>query len=402
MRHPPRVPSLDLISGGVRQRSRSGKEPALPPVRVAAIGCGYWGPNVIRNLDQTDGFELRRVCDADRDALDRVAVRYPRAIRTAQLDDVFGDAKVDAVYLATPVSTHYDLVKQALLAGKHVLVEKPLATTTERAEELADLATAGRLTLMVGHTFVFSPPVRKVKELISSGQVGPIYYIETSRVNLGLFQKDVGVLWDLGPHDLSILMFWLEEVPHRVTALGRSFHGETLEDVAFLALEFPSGILAHMQISWLAPSKLRRTSIVGRQRMIVYDDLEPVEKVKVFDRGVDRQPASYGEFQLTYRSGDILIPRVDTTEPLAIECAHFLECIRTGREPQASARDAIEVVRVIQAAERSLRAGGSPEAVAPSRSRRSYPVPAQQDAARDCWATGPTDRTVEEGDTLAC
>jgi predicted dehydrogenase len=182
-------------------------------------------------------------------------------------------------------------------------------------------------------------------------------------VNLGLFQKDVSVLWDLGPHDLSILIYWLGEVPRQVSARGRSYLGEALEDVAFLTLEFPSGILAQLQISWLAPSKLRRTSIVGRQKMIVYDDLEPVEKVKIYDRGVDHQPASFGEFQLTYRSGDILSPRLDTTEPLYLECAHFIECIRTGRESDASARSGVDVVRVIQAAERSLRCNGAPQPV---------------------------------------
>jgi predicted dehydrogenase len=268
------------------------------------------------------------------------------------------------MYLATPVSTHYELARRALELGKHVLIEKPLATTVTQAEELADLAARNHLTLMVGHTFVFSPPVRKIKELLDSGGIGPIYYIETTRVNLGLFQKDVSVLWDLGPHDLSILIYWLNEVPTVVSARGRSFQDEALEDVAFVTLEFPSGILAQVQISWLAPSKLRRTSVVGLQRMIVYDDLEPVEKVKVYDRGVDRQPASFGEFQLTYRSGDILSPRLDTTEPLFIEAAHFLECIQTGRQPDTSPRSGVDVVRVIQAAERSLRQGGAPQSVA--------------------------------------
>jgi predicted dehydrogenase len=333
------------------------------PVRVAAVGCGYWGPNVIRNLDAIAGFELCCICDADPARLRSVAARHPAARSTSNVGDIFADPSIDAVYLATPVSTHDDLVERALRAAKHVLVEKPLATTVERAEALAGLAATHGLTLMVGHTFVFSPPVRKVKELIDAGLIGPIYYVETTRVNLGLFQKDVSVVWDLGPHDLSILMYWLEEVPTQVSARGRSYLGEALEDVAFLTLEFPSGILAQVQISWLAPSKLRRTSIVGRQRMIVYDDLEPVEKVKVYDRGVDRQPASFGEFQLTYRSGDILSPRVDTTEPLYLECAHFLECIRTGREPDSSPRSAVEVVRVIQAAERSLRQGGAPQPV---------------------------------------
>jgi predicted dehydrogenase len=336
---------------------------AMMPVRVAAVGCGYWGPNVIRNLYSLPGFELCSVCDIDAGRLRPIAQLYPAVRSTTAIADIFDDPSIDAVYLSTPVSTHYQLVKRALESGKHVLVEKPLATTVDQAESLAALAASTGLTLMVGHTFVFSPPVRKVKQLIEAGQIGPIYYIETTRVNLGLFQKDVSVLWDLGPHDVSILNYWLGEVPIRVSARGRSFHGEALEDVAFLILEFPSGILAQVQISWLAPSKLRRTSIVGRHQMVVYDDLEPVEKVKIFDRGVDRQPASFGEFQLTYRSGDILSPRLDTTEPLNLECAHFLECIQTGREPDTSPRSAVEVVRVIQAAERSLHQGGGPQAV---------------------------------------
>ena len=333
------------------------------PVRVGAVGCGYWGPNVIRNLDAVPGFELCCVCDADPERLRPVAARHPSARATTNVDDILGDPAIDAVYLATPVSTHYALARSALEQGKHVLIEKPLATRVDQARELAGLAAARGLTLMVGHTFVFSPPVRKIKELIDAGSIGPIYYVETTRVNLGLFQKDVSVLWDLGPHDLSILMYWLGEVPLQVSARGRSYLGEALEDVAFLTLEFPSGILAQLQISWLAPTKLRRTSVVGRQRMIVYDDLEPVEKVKIFDRGVDRQPASFGEFQLTYRSGDILSPRLDTTEPLYLECAHFLECIRTGRVPDTSPRSGVDVVRVIQAAERSLRLGGAPQTV---------------------------------------
>jgi predicted dehydrogenase len=337
----------------------------MKAVRVGAVGCGYWGPNVIRNLDAVDGMRLSVICDVDPDRLAPVAARYPLAVATTRIDELLDDARLDAMYLATPVSTHYELARRALLSGKHVLLEKPLATTVEQAQELADLAAARGLVLMVGHTFVFSPPVRKVKELIASGQVGPIYYIETTRVNLGLFQKDVSVVWDLAPHDLSILMYWLHEVPSSVSARARSFHGDALDDVAFLTLEFPSGTLAQVQLSWLAPSKLRRTSIVGRQRMIVYDDLEPVEKVKVYDRGVDRQPASFGEYQLTYRSGDILSPRLDTTEPLYLECAHWLECIRTGREPDASPRSGVDVVRVIQAAERSLRLNGAPQPVSP-------------------------------------
>ncbi|MGI9148408.1 MAG: Gfo/Idh/MocA family protein [Chloroflexota bacterium] len=335
----------------------------VTPVRVAAVGCGYWGPNAIRNLDSIAGFQLCCVCDTNPERLQPISARYSTARSTTAVDSVFDDASIDAVYISTPVSTHYPLVKRALESGKHVLVEKPMATTVEHAEALTALATAKGLTLMVGHTFVFSPPVRKVKQLLDSGVIGSIYYVETTRVNLGLFQKDVSVLWDLGPHDLSILHYWLAERPVQVSARGRSFLGKALEDVAFLTLEFPSGILAQVQLSWLAPSKLRRTSLVGSERMVVYDDLEPVEKVKIFDRGVDRQPASFGEYQLTYRSGDIVSPRLDTTEPLYLECAHFLECIQTGRDPDTSPRSGVEVVRVLQAAERSLRRGGAPEPV---------------------------------------
>jgi predicted dehydrogenase len=333
-------------------------------IGVGAIGCGYWGPNVIRNLDSLPDVQLRWICDVDEERLRAVAARHPSARTTPRSADLVEDPALDAIYLATPVSSHFELARRALDAGKHVLIEKPMATDLAQAQELQALAEARRRTLMVGHTFVFSPPVRKVKELIEAGQVGDIHYIETTRVNLGLFQKDASVLWDLGPHDLSILMYWLGEVPVSVSARGRSYHGgEALEDVAFITLEFPSGVLAQVQLSWLAPSKLRRTSIVGRQRMIVYDDLEPVEKVKIYDRGVERQPASYGEFQLTYRSGDILIPRIDPTEPLQLECAHFLACIRTGKVPDASPQSGVDVVRVLLAAEKSLHTNGAPQEV---------------------------------------
>ncbi len=216
---------------------RLGRFSPAPPgvVRIGAVGAGYWGPNVIRNLAELSDFDLCCICDVDPARLRPLATRYPAARATTRVDDIVDDPNIDAIYLATPVSTHYALVKLALLSGKHVLVEKPLATTVEQAEELGDLAAQRGLTLMVGHTFVFSPPVRKIKELIDAAQIGPIYYIETTRVNLGLFQKDVSVLWDLGPHDLSILMYWLNEVPTTVAARGRSFHGEPLEDVAFLS-----------------------------------------------------------------------------------------------------------------------------------------------------------------------
>jgi predicted dehydrogenase len=330
-----------------------------PPVRVAVVGLGYWGPNLVRNLVELPVADLAYVCDVRDDALSAVGNRYPGVQCATSFDDVLGDPDVEAVAIATPVSTHYDLAREALEAGKHVLVEKPLAASSREGEELVEAANGRSLVLMAGHTFVYSPPVNAVYELIRSGELGEIYFISTSRVNLGLHQSDTSVAWDLGPHDFSILQYWLDEVPVRVSALSRGFVVATTPDVAFINLEFQSGTIAHVELSWLAPSKLRRTAIVGSQKMVVYDDTS-TEPVRIFDSGVAvPDPSTFGEYRLTYRTGDIVSPRVDPVEPLSLELADFCHCIRQGGRPRSSAQLGVDVVRVIEAVDASLEQDGA-------------------------------------------
>jgi predicted dehydrogenase len=329
------------------------------PVRLAVVGLGYWGPNLVRNLVELPEAELAYICDLRDDALSAVGRRYPAARCTTSFEEVLADPDVDGVAIATPVSTHYDLARTALEAGKHVLVEKPLAASSREGEELLEAATERGLVLMAGHTFVYSPPVNVVHELIRSGELGEIYFISTSRVNLGLHQSDTSVAWDLGPHDFSILQYWLEELPVRVSALSKGFVNPTTPDVAFINLEFESGTIAHVELSWLAPSKLRRTAIVGSQKMVVYDDTS-TEPVRIFDSGVAvPDPSTFGEYRLTYRTGDIVSPRVDPVEPLSLELADFCRCIREGGPPRSSARLGVDVVRIIEAVDASLRRNGA-------------------------------------------
>jgi predicted dehydrogenase len=332
---------------------------AEPPLRVALIGYGYWGPNLLRNYLELPGAWVSWVCDARPAALDAVGVRYPAIPTTTDLDAVLADPDVDAVVIATPISTHHPIARAALEAGKHVFVEKPMTADTEQACELVGLADEKGLTLMVGHTFVFSPPVRKVKEIIDAGELGEIYFVTTQRVNLGLHQKDVSVVWDLAPHDISILYYWLGEAAESVSTTGRGCVVPGIPDVAFINLRFPSGVVAEIQASWLSPVKLRRTIVVGSQKMLIYDDTENVEKVKVFDHGVDyREPADFGEFQLSYRTGDIVSPKILNTEPLFLEAEHFVDCARSGARPLTDGLAGLRVVASLEAAQISLDDGG--------------------------------------------
>ena len=334
-------------------------------VDVAVIGCGYWGPNLVRNL--VENHTCRRIvcCDVDYDRLERLSKRYPNLFYTTKYEEVLKDGQIDAVMIATPVSTHHELAKRALLAGKHTFVEKPLTSTVQQGMDLAKLADERKLVLMVGHTFEYSPPVLKIKELISKHELGDIYYVSSARVNLGLHQSDISVVWDLAPHDLSMLLYWLEESPVRVFAMGKAFVQRGISDVAFVNLEFPSGVIAHVQVSWLSPSKLRRTTIVGSSKMLIYDDTEHTEKVKLYDKGVDfKDPQTFGEFQLSYRSGDIVSPKLDTYEPLKAEVEHFLNCVLTGQTPRSDAQSGIRVVRALEAVERSMREGCAVEILA--------------------------------------
>ncbi|MCL2504002.1 MAG: Gfo/Idh/MocA family oxidoreductase [Coriobacteriia bacterium] len=324
---------------------------------VALVGYGYWGPNLLRNYMEIPEATVKWVCDCDASKQAKAKSSYPSVAVTEDYSDILRDPEVDAVLVATPISTHHDLAVAAINAGKHVFVEKPMTATTVEAEALVMAAEKHGVTLMVGHTFEYSAPVVAIRDLIRSGELGDIYYISSSRINLGLHQKDVSVICDLAPHDFSILFDWLGEEPEDVTAMGRGCIRSEIPDVAFVTLRFPSGTIAEMQLSWLSPVKLRRTLVVGSKKMLVYDDTESVEKVKVFDHGVNVfEPESFGEFQLSYRTGDIVSPHISGREPLRVEAEHFLECVREGKTPKTDGLSGLRVVRAIERAETSMKA----------------------------------------------
>ena len=331
---------------------------AAEPVGIAVVGLGYWGPNLLRVLGDNPDVNVRRMCDLDRSRLDLFHRRYPAARVTTRVERVLADPRVQAVVIATPVHTHYELAARALKAGKHTFVEKPLASSTELAEDLAMLAEAVGRTLMCGHTFIYSPPVRAIKEMLESGILGDIYFISASRVNLGLHQRDVSVVWDLAPHDFSILLYWLDELPTSIRTVGRDSIVPGIADVAFITMRFASGVIVNVELSWLAPSKLRRTVVVGSERMVIYDD-GATEPVRLFDRGVVyRDPATFGEYHLSYRTGDILSPKLESYEPLALELGDFVRAIRSGERMERHTALARGVVQMVEAADRSLQLGG--------------------------------------------
>ncbi len=344
---------MALVIGDNRRREHDRS------LNVAVVGLGYWGPNLIRNLHELPLIKTIVACDRVAARLERVSRRFPSVAATTQYDELLSDSTIDAVVIATPISTHYPLAAAALLAGKHVMVEKPLAASSDQAQSLIELAERLGLVLMPGHTFLYSPSVILIRSLIASGEIGDIYFVSTSRVNLGIHQSDVSVAWDLGPHDFSILRHWLEETPARVSALARGCIIPGVPDVAFVDLEYSSGTVGHVELSWLAPSKLRRTTVVGSRKMIVYEDTSN-EPVRVFDSGAAvRDPATFGEFALTYRTGDILSPHIDVVEPIYRELEDFCEAIRTGSTPRSSAALGLEVVRTIEAVDASLANGGA-------------------------------------------
>ena len=338
---------------------RNGSTPT-DALSVGLIGLGYWGPNLQRVFSELPGVDVTWICDLDPERLTRFSRRTPEARTTTRADDLFEDPSLDAVLIATPVYTHYELALRGLAAGKHTYVEKPLASSSMEADELLRVADERGLALMCGHTFTYSPPVRAVKEILDRGEVGRPFFITSSRVNLGLHQRDVSVLWDLGPHDFSILRYWLDEMPESVTAIGRDSVVAGIPDVAFVTLRYPSGLLVNLEMSWLAPSKLRRTVVVGSDKMVVYEDSSS-EPVRVFDHGVVyRDPETFGEYHLSYRTGEIVSPRVSNEEPLAIQARDFLAAMRAGRAPDGHADLCRDVVRLIEAAETSLAEDGAP------------------------------------------
>lgn len=325
-------------------------------IRIGVIGYGYWGPNLVRNFVEADGSQVVAVSDLRPERLNVVQTRYPTIRTTTDWRGLLADATIDAIAIATPVSTHYELALQALREGKHVLVEKPLAATADQAQRLVDEASRRNLVLLVDHTFVYTGAVRKIRELVMSGALGDLYYYDSVRVNLGLFQHDVNVIWDLAVHDLSIMDYVLPLRPCAVSATGMSHVPGQPENIAYITLFFENSLIGHLHVNWLAPAKVRRTLIGGSQKMIVYDDLEPSEKVKVYDKGitVTNDPESVYQMLISYRTGDMCAPQLDMTEALRTEAQHFIRCIEQGERPITDGHAGLRVVRLLEAASLSM------------------------------------------------
>lgn len=331
------------------------------PVKVAVVGAGYWGVNHVRSFARLPGCELVLVCDPDPKNRARAAGLCPTARFCDTYDEVLGDPSIDAVVLATPAVLHASQALAALAAGKHVLVEKPMALTTADAELLVERAESAGRTFMVGHLMLYHAAVLRLREMIQAGDIGEVYYLYALRVNLGRLRQDENAMWSLGPHDISIILYLLNQVPVTVAARGQSYLQPGVEDVVFLNLAFADGKMAQIQLSWLDPRKERRLTVVGERRMVELDDAHPTEKLRIYDKGFERPPefTQFGEF-LTVRQGDIHIPHLDLPEPLQVECRHFISCIRTGQTPRSGAREGLQVIRVLAAAQRSLEKQGTP------------------------------------------
>lgn len=339
---------------------------------IGVVGLGYWGPNLARNFSQLNACRLGGLCDINEERLQKIRETHPEVTRYRDFDAMLEEPLLDAVAVATPVRQHFPLVKAALLAGKHVLVEKPFAASSAECVELIELAARKGLTLMVGHTFLYSAPIRMIRKIITSGDLGEIRYINTQRLNLGLFQKDINVVWDLAPHDLSIILHLLGRAPISVNCQGNAHVTPGIEDVANLSLNFQNGEFATIQSSWLEPRKVRQMTIVGTRKMVIYDDIEPMEKIRIYDARVERPPHydSFGEFQYAYHYGDSYIPRIEQSEPLRRMCEHFLESILQGTPPLTCGERGLEVVKILEASSVSLKSNGGPvevSAVSPTK-----------------------------------
>src|SRR6266851_5071205 len=321
----------------------------MQDLRFGVIGWGYWGPKIARNLDTLPQAKVAMVADADAGRLAMLAVNRPGIQTTIQIEDMFR-SDVDAVVIATPVRTHFQLAREALLHGKHVLVEKPLTASVPEAEELITLAREQERVLMVGHTFEYNPAVNELRKLVQGGDLGKLYCIEAERVNLGLFRNDINVIWDLAPHDISILLYLLDKKPERIKVQAHAHLQSHIEDVAHLDLEFADGMNAHIHVSWLHPCKIRRVTVIGDARMVVYDDTNPAEMIKIYNKGAD----VHADPVVSYRFGAITIPHIDWTEPLRLECEDFVQAIRKGQSPRASGEVGLAVVEILAAAQEAL------------------------------------------------
>jgi predicted dehydrogenase len=330
---------------------------------VGVIGCGYWGPNLLRNFVENESAGLRWMCDLDAQRLGSMSRRYPAAKATTDYRQLLADSELDAVVVATPVATHYEFARAALEAGKHVLIEKPFASSVREAESLIEMAERNGLRLMVDHTFVYTGAVRKIKELVRAGELGDLLYFDSVRINLGLFQRDINVVWDLAPHDLSIMDYIIESRPIALTATGSCHIEKGIQNIAYLMLRFPGEFIAHFHFNWLSPVKIRRALLAGSKKMVVYDDIEPTEKVRVYDKGVtanrveDEREAAYKTL-VSYRTGDVWVPKLDSSEALKYVCKEFLDSIAEKRAPLTDGHAGLRVTRLLEAAQQSIEGGG--------------------------------------------
>ncbi len=334
---------------------------ANAPLKFAVVGCGYWGPNFIRNLHELDEAVVTYICDKDEARLEKIGRRYPKLQRTTHYEDVLASKDVDAVIIATPVSTHFPLAMAALEAGKHVLIEKPIAATSEQARTIIETAKERGLVAAVDHTFVYTSAVRKIRSLVEDGSVGDLCYIDSVRVNLGLFQSDVNVIWDLAVHDLSIIDYVIGDgLPVSISATGAAHLG-TQENIAYISLVYPDNLIAHVHVNWLAPVKVRQMLVGGTRKMIIYDDVEPSEKIKVYDRGAEaKSKEEIYKTLIQYRTGDTWIPFIDNTEALNRELREFTAAVLIGAPLPASAQSGLRIVQILESATESIRRGGAP------------------------------------------
>jgi len=349
---------LDGAPGKSRKLKSSARKSPSSLVRVGVIGYGYWGPNVVRNLQSLENCRLATICDQNSDALQRAKRAYPSVEVTTDFSGLLNSPQIDAIAVVTPVWTHFDLAKAALQNGKHVFVEKPFTSTPQQAEELIELADRKRLKIMVDHTFLFTGAVRKIRQLIDDGTLGALYYYDSTRVNLGLFQHDVNVVWDLAPHDLSVMDYLMQAKPEAVVATGGR-HLNGLADIAFITVYFPGNVIAHINVNWLSPVKVRTTLIGGEKKMLVWNDLEADEKIKVYDKGV-QMTGGRGVYDLlvSYRSGDIWAPKIEQTEALKVELEYFVDCVTNNRVPLNDGVAGLRVVKILEAADQSLKERG--------------------------------------------
>jgi len=356
----------------------------LKNLKVGVVGCGYWGPNLIRNFNSLPDCNLKLVCDVDPARLKHMKTLYPAVEAEMNFDHMLNGANLDAVVIATSVNTHFKMAKASLLAGKHVFIEKPMAASSEQCEELNDLAQKKGLVLMVGHTFLYSSPIRRIKELIDKGDIGELRYISSRRLNLGLFQKNLNVAWDLAPHDIAIVLYIMGELPVGVNCWGNAHITPGVEDVTSMCINFAKDRFATIQSSWLDPRKIRDMTFIGTKRMIVYDDMEALEKVRIYDMRVETPPHydTFAEFQYSYHYGDQYIPYVKQEEPLKVECQHFLDCIRHGKVPMTDGKQGLSVVKILEASSASLKQKGAMIPISYERSKPALPQRAISPARR--------------------